>query len=98
MGLIDSITRGALSVRADVSGTPAPWDDYWYNPLGSASSSGMRITADTAKRIAAVLACVGVICRNIGMMPIKIYTEAPDGSKKIVDHHPLYDVLYSQPN
>lgn len=98
MGLINSISRGALDFRADVSGTPAPWDDYWYNPLGSTSSSGMRITADTAKRIATVLACVGVIGRNLGMMPCKILTEAPDGSKKIVDHHPVYDVLYIRPN
>jgi HK97 family phage portal protein len=41
---------------------------------------------------------VGVLSRDIGMMPIKIYTEAPDGSKRLVNHHPLYDVLYSRPN
>ena len=98
MRLVDRISRAWHGFRADVSGTPAPWDDYWYNPLGSASASGMRITADTAKRIGAVLACVGVIGRNLGMMPCKIFTEAPDGSKKVVDHHPLYDVLYSTPN
>lgn len=98
MSLIQSISRGALGFRADVSGAPAPWDDYWYNPLGSASASGMRITESSAKRIATVLACVGVIGRNLGMMPCKIYTEAPDGSKKLVDHHPLYDVLYIRPN
>jgi len=98
MGLIESISRGALGLRADVSGTPAPWDDYWYNPLGGASASGMRITEASAKRIATVLACVGVIGRNLGMMPCKIYTEAPDGSKKLVNHHPVYDVLYSRPN
>ena len=96
--MIESISRGAFGVRADVSGTPAPWDDYWYNPLGDASSTGMRITEESAKRIATVLACVGVIGRNLGMMPIKIYTEAPDGSKRLVDHHPLYEVLYSRPN
>jgi HK97 family phage portal protein len=98
MSLLSSITRGALGIRADVSGTPAPWDDYWYNPLGTASASGMRITAESAKRVATVLACVNIIGRNIGMMPIKIYTEAPDGSKRAVDHHPLYDVLYQRPN
>lgn len=98
MSLIESISRGALGLHADVSGTPAPWDDYWYNPLGSASASGMRITEASAKRVATVLACVGVIGRNLGMMPCKIYTEAPDGSKKLVDHHPVYDVLYSRPN
>ena len=98
MSLIGSLSRGAIGLRADVSGSPAPWDDYWYSPVGTASSSGMRITEDSAKKIATVLACVGVIGRNLGMMPVKIYTEAPDGSKKLVDHHPLYDVLYNRPN
>lgn len=98
MSLIESISRGALALRADVSGSPAAWDDYWYNPIGMASSSGMRITEGSAKRIATVLACVGVIGRNLGMMPCKIYTEAPDGSKKLVSNHPVYDVLYVRPN
>lgn len=98
MGLIESISRGAVGFRADVSGTPAPWDDYWYNPLGSASATGMRITEASAKRVATVLACVGVIGRNIGTMPVKIYTEAPDGSKRLVTGHPLYKILYERPN
>ena len=98
MSLISSLTGGAFRLRADVSGTPAPWDDYWYNPIGMGSSSGMRITEASAKRIATVLACVNIIGRNLGMVPCKIMTEAPDGSKRIVDHHPIYDVLYSRPN
>lgn len=98
MGLIQSLSRGAYDLRADVSGTPAPWDDYWYNPLGSASSSGMRITETSAKRIATVLACVGIIGRNNGMLPCKIMTEAPDGSKRVVPTHPIYDLLYARPN
>jgi HK97 family phage portal protein len=98
MSLIQSLSRGALALRADVTGTPAAWDDYWYSPIGYSSASGQRVNPDSAKRIAAVLACVGVISRNVGMMPCKIYTEAADGSKKLVTHHPLYDVLYSRPN
>lgn len=98
MGLIQSITRGAYNLRADVQGTPAAWDDYWYSPIGYNSASGMRVNADSAKRLATVLACVGVISRNLGMMPCKIYTEGPNGAKRLVDHHPLYDVLYSRPN
>lgn len=100
MGLISSV-KGLFGFRADEQsggGAPAPWSDFWYERLGIGSSSGMLVTEVTAKRLATVLACVGVIGRNIGMMPCKIYTEAPDGSKKLVTHHPLYDVLYSRPN
>lgn len=98
MSLISSISRGAQNFRADISGTPAPWDDYWYNPLGNASASGMRITESTSLRVPTVLACVGLIGRNTGMVPCKVMTEAPDGSKHVVSHHPIFDVLYSQPN
>jgi HK97 family phage portal protein len=100
VGLISSV-KNLFRFRADEQsggGAPAPWSNFWYERLGIGSSSGMVVTEDTAKRLATVLACVGVIGRNIGMMPCKIYTEAPDGSKKLVTQHPLYDVLYSRPN
>ncbi len=98
MSLIQNLTRGALGIRADVSGTPAAWDDYWYKPLGFSSAAGVRVDAESAKRCAMVLACVSVKSKNIGMMPCKIYTGAPDGSTRLVPSHPLYDVLYDRPN
>ncbi len=99
MGFIQNLTRGLGFQAGDGnSGAPAPWSDYWYQPLGLRSASGMAVTEDSAKRIATVLACVGILGRNVGSMPCKIYTEGPDGSKRVVQHHPLYDVLYSRPN
>lgn len=84
-------------MRADASGTPAPWDDFWYRPIGRASASGMRVDADSAKRIAAVLACVGIIGRNVGMMPFRVYTDTESG-KKTVPNHPVYQLLGVRPN
>src|SRR5690242_168485 len=98
MGLIQNLMGGAHALRAEASETPAPWDDYWYRPVGMQSAAGMRISQASAMRIATVLACVGITSRTMGMLPVKIYTEAPDGSSKIVRHHPLYDVLYIRPN
>src|ERR1700761_848712 len=100
MGFIQNLARG-LGLRADgggLWGAPAPWSNYWYQPLGRHSSSGMEASEESAKRISTVLACVGILGRNVGSMPVKIYTEAPDGSKRVVKQHPLYDVLYSRPN
>jgi HK97 family phage portal protein len=98
MSLLRAAIAGAIQFRADLTGTPAPWDDFWYSPLGPGSSSGMRITADTVKRIAAAHACVSIIGRNVGMFPLKIFTETADGGKQVASNHPVYDVLYSQPN
>src|SRR5690349_13981392 len=88
---------GAMQFRADVSGTPAPWDDFWYEPIGTASATGMRVDANSAKRIAAVLACVGIIGRNMAMMPFRIYTDTANG-KQTVPNHPVYEMLATQPN
>jgi len=98
MSLIQSLSRGAFALRADVTGTPAAWDDYWYSPIGFSSAAGVRVNPDSAKRVATLLACVNIIGRNAGMTPCKVMTEAPDGSKRLVTGHPLYDVLYSRPN
>ena len=97
MSLIQSLSTGALSFRADASGTPAPWDDWWYRPIGRASASGMRVDADSAKRIAAVLSCVGLIGRNVGMMPFRIYTDTASG-KNTVPGHSVYQLLGIRPN
>jgi HK97 family phage portal protein len=88
------VNSGALR-----AGTQSPIDDYWYEPYpGGGSSSGVRVSADSAKRISAVFACVSIISRNVATLPLKLYQERSDGGKEVASRHPLYDVLYSTPN
>jgi len=89
---------GYSQIRAEVTGTPAPWDDYWYTGIGVSSASGMKVTPETAKRISTVLACVNKIAKTVAMLPLKVYSEQSDGGKKLAVNHPVYDVLYSKPN
>ncbi len=89
---------GALQIRADMGGTPAPWDDFWYQPIGTRSATGMRVTPDSAKQVSTVLACVNKIAKTQAMLPLKIYSDTPDGGKKVSKSHPLFKVLYSRPN
>jgi HK97 family phage portal protein len=98
MSLIQVALDGFGLLRAEMGGAPAPWDDFWYGPVGAGSSTGIRVTPDTAKRVAAVLACVNKIAKTIAMLPLKIYSERADGGKTIASSHPIYDVLYSRPN
>lgn len=99
MNLVESIFRGGLSLRADAGGAPAPWDDFWFQPVGGqASSSGMRVSPETAKRLGTVIACVTARARAIATLPCKVYTDLAGGGSKVVTNHPLYDVLYSRPN
>jgi HK97 family phage portal protein len=99
LSLIDSVFRGGLQLKADVSGAPAPWDDFWYRPAGGeGSSSGMRVSPESSKRLSTVIACVSAKSRQLAMLPFKIYTDMPSGGKRVVTNHPLYPVLYDQPN
>jgi HK97 family phage portal protein len=97
MSIVSSINK-RFRAEDDLGGSPAPWDDFWYGPVAGPSPSGMRVTPDSAKRIAAALACVSRIGFAVGAMPLKVYTDLPSGGKKVCSDHPVYDLLYSQPN
>jgi HK97 family phage portal protein len=79
-------------------GVPAPSDDYWYNPVGTSTSAGMRITPDAAKQIASVMACVRCISEDVGSLPLFIYRRLQNGGKERASGHPLYDLLHDRPN
>jgi HK97 family phage portal protein len=98
VSLIRSALVGARYIRNELSGTPAPWDDYWYSPVGMQTSTGIRVTAETAKQISAVYSCISKISKTLGMLPLKVYSDLPDGGKKTARNHPLFDVLYARPN
>ena len=98
MAILRNLFDGALQIRADMGGTPAPWDDFWYQPIGSRSATGIRVTPESAKQVSTVLACVSKIAKTQAMLPLKIYKDTPDGGKKIAKSHPLFPVLYSRPN
>ena len=102
MGLVQSVLEGMSRLRADAeggsSGAPAPWDDYWYYAVGAGSSTGMRITADTVKRIACVYACVSVIGKLVASFPLGIYRETDNGGKDLVPKHPIHQLIAARPN
>jgi HK97 family phage portal protein len=98
VSLAGTLLAGAYGLRADLGGAPAPWDDYWYGPIGMSSVSGQRVTADTAKRLGTVIAAVSAKARAIGTLPCFIYTDIAGGGKQVVRKHPLFPVLHSRPN
>jgi len=98
LSLVSSLTRGYQGLRADIGGAPAPWDDYWYGPVGAPSVAGMRISPDSIKRLSTVIACVSAKARAIGVLPCLIYTDLPDGGKQVARKHPLFHVLHTRPN
>lgn len=65
--------------------------------IGARSASGQYIDRDQALRVSAVYACVNLISRTIGMLPVHVYEKQTDGQRVQV-RTPETAFLWDQPN
>ena len=61
------------------------------------STSGKSVNPRNAVQVSAVYACVRVIAETIASLPIGVYEETDNGSRKATEH-PLYRILHDEPN
>jgi HK97 family phage portal protein len=64
---------------------------------GNTSASGVTVNADTAIKVATVLACVRVIAEGVSQIPFRVYQEK-SGSRQPATDHPLNLILHRKPN
>lgn len=103
MGLVDSFL--GMAGMPFNAGTPAPADDFWYEPVGNISAAGMRVTSMQAMKLSVVYACVRLISMTMASLPLKLFEWVPktkdDGTvvmtKRVPTNHPITDLL-RQPN
>lgn len=62
--------------------------------VGTSTTSGNAINADTALKLSAVWACVRLRSQVIGSLPLHLYGK----DKKTANQHPLYRLLHDSPN
>ena len=84
-------------VRADASDR-SPYGDFWFQPISSRTSSGMRVSNDQAMRLTAVYACVRVLSETFATMPFVLYRNKPGGGKDIIKDHWLNRLFDKRPN
>jgi HK97 family phage portal protein len=77
---------------------PRPDDSFWYRAAGPESSTGVRVSADTAMRASAVWGCVRLISETIASLPLSIYSRTADGGRREATGHPIYTLLHYRPN
>ncbi|MEN4211699.1 phage portal protein [Serratia marcescens] len=70
---------------------------FWQEWLGT-SSSGKVVTADKAMQLSAVWACIRLLSESVSTLPMKVYRREADGSRKLAQDHPAYQVLCRRPN
>ena len=62
------------------------------------ANSGENVDEKSAMQIATVYACVRLLAESVAQLPLHLYkTTEPDGQEKAPDH-PLYKILYREPN
>lgn len=76
----------------------SPWGDFFFEPVSVRSVSGMRVSADSAMRLAAVYACVRILSETMASLPLVVYRARADGGKDRVTDHWLYRLLGKKPN
>ena len=79
-------------------GDRSPWGDFFFEPVSARTSSGMRVSPDSALRLAAVYACVRVLSESLASLPLVIYQRRADGGKDKVTDHWLHRLLAKRPN
>lgn len=77
---------------------PAKANDQRRSIYGMMSSSGVKVTPETALKISAYFACVHIISETISTLPLKVYERLPGGGRQVAMDHPLYAVLHDEPN
>ena len=95
MGLVNTVTNW---FRASSDGDRSPWGDFWFEPTSVRTATGVRVTPDSALRLAAVYACVRVLSEALAQLPLCLYTPRADGGKDRVTDHWLYRLLCKRPN
>ena len=72
--------------------------DFWFEPMSRRSSSGVRVSADSALRLAAVYASVRILSETMASLPFVLYRLRKDGGKDKVTDHWLYRLMAKRPN
>ena len=57
----------------------SPGGDLWFEPVSVRTSSGMRVSADSALRLAAVYASVRILAETMASLPFVLYRHRADG-------------------
>lgn len=93
----------ALLERRSIENPSTPLDDpadWLYDTLsgGERSSSGIRVTPQTAMSYAAVWRAVSLIASYVAKIPLDTFQRLDDGGKEKARQHPAFRLLRRKPN
>jgi HK97 family phage portal protein len=95
---LDRIVRGAES--RDIPGaTLREPPDWMWDAFGAAPTySGKRVSVETSLGIVSVYAAVRILAEAVGVLPLIVYREAPDGTRRRAPQNRWWRILHDAPN
>lgn len=76
----------------------APWDDFWYGPIGeTGGNAALSLSSEQAGRIAAVYCARSILSETLAHVPLKVNRRLARG-KEVANEHPLYRLLHDRAN
>lgn len=66
--------------------------------LGSPTTTGREVSAESALTMTAVWACVRILSETVASLPLVLYRRLGNGGKERAPDHPLYTLLHERPN
>jgi HK97 family phage portal protein len=77
--------------------TPEKWLVEYFSG-GAETSAGVHVTTSTAMYCVAVYACIDILSRTVGSLPLYLYRRLDGGGKELARKHPLFSLMRRQPN
>jgi HK97 family phage portal protein len=85
MGFVRNLERGHWAgLKATATINRDPLSDFWYQPTGWVTSSGVRMSRDAAMTLSAFWSGVQKIGKSIASVPCVVYEQQDDGGKRRV--------------
>lgn len=64
----------------------SPYGSFWFEPTSVRTSSGVRVSSETAMRLSSVYACVRVLAETFAVLPFCLTEKVGGVSKPVKDH------------
>lgn len=75
---------------------PDKWLIDWFG--GGPTEAGVFVNEQTALRTSAVYACVMLLAKIVGSLPLKVLRRLPNGDISEVPDNPMFYLLHDEPN
>lgn len=76
----------------------SPYGNFWFQPIGMHSISGVRVDKDSAMKLGAVFRCVSVLANTFPVLPFNLFKPRADGGRVPQKKHWLYQLIARRPN